>query len=638
MRYKVLLIESNEKIRKKTKEQLIRRGLSVIDAHYFNDGLKLLRQIGDIQIVLVNWKIRQSEEDAIEITGERIFEEIIKRRPEVNIFLFTQEKDPRKIKGHGMISGYFFKMDFDYDDIKRKISAAIEEKSQTPFYDELVKYANKSNDSWHTPGHSSGDSVKNSPWVKDYYQFFGHNMFASDISVSVPSLDSLLAPKPGGVIDRAQRLAARAFQAKKTFFVTNGTSTSNKIILQTLLKPGDAILLDRNCHKSVHYGIIAAGAEPIYMLPSVNNKYGIFGPIPKKRIIDKMDTAIAQGKKVKAMIITNCTYDGLIYDIKSIVKEAHQRNIKVIVDEAWFGYANFHANYYPTAMAAGADYATQSTHKTMSAFSQASMLHVNDPDFENTEEFFMENYMMYTSTSPGYPMVASLDVARKQMVMEGYKLLSNALDLAKDLRESINSLDGFSVLDLKELISDEIKNDNIRHDDTKITVDISGSGYTNKEIEAALSEDFGIQIEKSTFNTITFLITIGTTRSKTNRLFLALESLSRKGKKSKTPKRSNTIKLVLSDLKYLPRHAFYCDGELIDIRDAENKISTVMAVPYPPGIPILIPGQIITKEIINYLTQLTEKGVEIHGMDKNNIKVATAEEEQTLQEEGYLID
>ena len=146
MRYKVLLIESNEKIRKKTKDQLERRGLSIIDAHYFNDGLKLLRQIGDIQIVLVNWKIQQSQDSAQEITGEKIFNEIIKRRPEVNIFLFTQEKDPRKIKGHGKISGYFFKMDFDYDDIKRKISAAIKEKSQTPFYDELVKYANKSNE------------------------------------------------------------------------------------------------------------------------------------------------------------------------------------------------------------------------------------------------------------------------------------------------------------------------------------------------------------------------------------------------------------------------------------------------------------------------------------------------------------
>ncbi len=631
MRFKILLIESDYKICQKTKKELEKRGLCIIDAQSFKTALGYLQEDGDIQVVLVNWKVNQSKKETSMITGETIFKQLIKIRPEVNIFLFTKEKDPRNIQGHGMISGYFFKMDFDYDDIKRKILAAIEEKSQTPFYDELVKYANKSNDSWHTPGHSSGDSVKNSPWVKDYYQFFGHNMFASDISVSVPSLDSLLAPKPGGVIDKAQRLAARAFQAKKTFFVTNGTSTSNKIILQTLLKPGDAILLDRNCHKSVHYGVIAAEAEPIYMLPSVNNKYGIFGPIPKKRIIEKMDQAIQAGKKVKAIIITNCTYDGLIYDIESIVKEAHKRHIKVIVDEAWFGYANFHSDYYPTAMAAGADYATQSTHKTMSAFSQASMIHVNDPDFENIEEFFMENYMMYTSTSPGYPMIASLDVARKQMVMEGYKLLSNALDLSRDLKNAINSLSGFSVLEKEDLIDHEIKNDNIRHDGTKITVDISKSGYTNKEIEAALTDDFGIQIEKSTFNTITLLITIGTTRSKTNRLFLALESLSRKQKKPKAKKRNSTIKMVLSDLKYLPRHAFYCDGEMIDIRDAEGKISTVMAVPYPPGIPILIPGQLITREIIDYLTQLTEKGVEIHGMDKNNIKVAAEIEEKSLE-------
>ena len=637
MKFKVLLIESNNDICQKSKHELEKRNLSIIDTLYFSEGLDHLSKDGDIQIVLVNWEVIISSEDPTTIIGEKIFKDILQLRPEVDIFLFTRHKDPRKIKGHGLISGYFFKMDFDYDDIKRKIFAAIEEKSQTPFFDALVKYANKANDSWHTPGHSSGDSVKNSPWVKDYYEFFGYNIFASDISVSVPSLDSLLAPKPGGVIDRAQHLAAKAFQAKKTFFVTNGTSTSNKIILQTIIKPGDAILLDRNCHKSVHYSVIAAGAEPIYMLPSVNNKYGIFGPIPKKRIIERMDFAIAKGKNVKAIIVTNCTYDGLIYDIKSIVEEAHKRNIKVIVDEAWFGYANFHNNYYPTAMAAGADYATQSTHKTMSAFSQASMLHVNDPDFENIEEFFMENYMMYTSTSPGYPMIASLDVARKQMVMEGYKLLSNALELGKDLKESINSLGNFSVLELEDLISDEIKNDNIRKDYTKITVDISKSGYTNKEIEAALREDFGIQIEKSTFNTISFLITIGTTRSKTNRLFLALESLSRKGKKSKRNKRDSEIKMVLSDMKYLPRHAFYCDGELADIRDAEGKIPTVMAVPYPPGIPILIPGQVITKEIITYLTKLSEKGVEIHGMDKNCIKIATDEEEKQMAENGYDI-
>jgi arginine/lysine/ornithine decarboxylase len=259
-------------------------------------------------------------------------------------------------------------------------------------------------------------------------------------------------------------------------------------------------------------------------MPSINN-YGIFGPVPKKRIYETMDKAIKAGKKLKALILTNCTYDGLIYDIEDIVREAHKRNIKVIIDEAWFGYARFHPEFYPCAMTAGADYATQSTHKTMSAFSQASMIHVNDPDFERIRDFFMENFCLHSSTSPQYPMIASLDVARKQMVMEGYSLLSGALKLSDSLKKSINSLQKFRVLELEDMISDEIKDDHINLDRTKVTIDISKSGFSSKEVEHLLASKHDIQIEKSTFNTITILITIGSTRSKINRLFLALENL-----------------------------------------------------------------------------------------------------------------
>ncbi|HHH84384.1 MAG TPA: aminotransferase class I/II-fold pyridoxal phosphate-dependent enzyme [Firmicutes bacterium] len=519
----------------------------------------------------------------------------------------------------------------------RKITAVVKEKQQAPFFEELVRYASKSNDSWHTPGHSSGDSVKHSPWVSDYYEFFGHNMFASDISVSVPALDSLLDPKPEGVISKAQELAARAFRAKRTFFVTNGTSTSNKILLQTLLKPGEAILLDRNCHKSVHYGIIAAGAEPVYLIPSVNNKYGIFGPIPKKRLYETMDNALAAGKKLKALILTNCTYDGLIYDLEEIIAEAHKRGLKVIIDEAWFGYANFHPGFYPCAMAAGADYATQSTHKTMSAFSQASMIHVNDPDFESIEDFFMENYMLYSSTSPGYPMIASLDVARKQMIMEGYRLLSNALQLAEDLREAVNSLDGFRTLEANDLISEELSGDGIRLDRTKVTVDITQSGYSNKKLEHLLLNDYGIQVEKTTFNTMTFLITIGTTRSKINRLFLALEALSKRKGAGGVLRPAEPLQMMLSDMKFLPRHAFYCEGTFSPAQKCDGRIAAGMVVPYPPGIPILVPGQVITKEIITYLLALFEKGVEIHGMQDGYINILTPEEEVELVRRGWSI-
>ncbi|MFP4047322.1 MAG: aminotransferase class I/II-fold pyridoxal phosphate-dependent enzyme, partial [Bacteroidales bacterium] len=507
-----------------------------------------------------------------------------------------------------------------------------------PFYERLVQYAEKAKDSWHTPGHASGNSVKNSPFVKDFYEFFGENLFTSDVSVSVPELDSLLHPE--GVIKEAQEQAARAFSSRYTFFATNGTSTSNKVLIQTLLKPGDSILLDRNCHKSVHYGVIIAGAEPIYLMPSVNNKYGIFGPIPKKRIIEAMDDAIEKKKNLRAIILTNCTYDGLIYDIEDIVKEAHKRNIKVIVDEAWFGYANFHKAFYPSAMAAGADYSTQSTHKTMSAFSQASMIHVNDPDFEDIQDFFMENFNMHTSTSPQYPMIASLDVARKQMVMEGYSLLQRVLELSDYLKDSINSLKKFRVLDLEDMISPELKDDNIRLDNTKITIDISKSGYTSKEIEHILLSKHNIQIEKSTFNTITILLTIGATYSRINRLYLALENIEKRtGNRQHTSseKMLKKFRLTLSPIRYRPRFSFYAETEELTLEETLNRISARMVTPYPPGIPLLVPGQIITREIINTLQMYMGYGIEIHGLQDGVLKVITKEEEKRLDNRGFSI-
>ena len=552
--------------------------------------------------------------------------------------LFTSEDNASHVASGGIINGYFYKGDRDYDDIVHKVtSEVISTKNRAPFFEKLVKYANKTIDSWHTPGHSSGYSVKNSPWVKDYYDFFGPNLFKSDVSVSVPMLDSLL--HPAGVIKEAQELAARAFSSRYTFFCTNGTSTANKVIIQTLLKPGESILLDRNCHKSVHYGILISGAEPIYLLPSINNKYGIFGPVSKKRIIETMDKAIKAGKKLKALILTNCTYDGLIYDIEDIVKEAHKRKVKVIVDEAWFGYARFHPEFYPCAMEAGADYANQSTHKTMSAFSQASMIHVNDPDFENIRDFFMENFNLHTSTSPQYTMIASLDVARKQMVMEGYTLLSRILKLSDSLKNAINSLSKFKVLKLEDMISDEIKNDRVKLDKTKVTIDISGSGFTSREIEHLLATKHDIQIEKSTFNTITILITIGSTQSKINRLFLALENIERLS--GNVISNGNGIledfKLALSPIRYSPRSAYYCDGERVHLSAARNRICTTMVVPYPPGIPLLVPGQLITEEIVNALQTYREYNVEIHGLFDGILKVMTGEEEKDLTSRGYNI-
>lgn len=640
MSYKILVIDSNTERLKISIKNLLKYENNLISATNFEDAYNILKSDGTVQAVLTDIELDLKINSDKKIYGQQIFEKILKLRYEVNIFIFTSERHPVNFQTGGLVNGYFYTEDNDYENIIKKIHSDISlSKNRAPFFEALVEYANKTKDSWHTPGHDNGNSLKSSDYAKGFYDFIGQNFFSADLSVSVPSLDSLLDPK--SVIRDAQELAARAYSSRYTYFSTNGTSTANKIILQTLLKPGDAILLDRNCHKSVHYGIIISGAEPIYLIPSVNNKYGIFGPVSKKRIIETMDKAIESGKKVKAIILTNCTYDGLIYDIRNIIEEAHKRGIKAIIDEAWFGYARFHPEFYPCAMAAGADYSTQSTHKTMSAFSQASMIHVQDPDFEKFKDFFVENIYMHTSTSPQYPMIASLDVARQQMTMEGYTLLSQALQVSDDLRKAINSLLKFKVLELDDLISDEVKDDKIRLDRTKITIDCSNSGYSGQEIERILNTKHNIQVEKTTFNTITLLITIGANASKLNRLYLALENIERSsGNLSTSPINDvwSDSSLRLSPIKFLPRQAFFSDGTLIPLRQSEGKISASMIVPYPPGIPILVPGQLITKEIVERLLLYRDYNVEIHGLNDGFLEVLTEEEEEILSQKGFSVN
>src|SRR5207237_9980421 len=233
-------------------------------------------------------------------------------------------------------------------------------------------------------------------------------------------------------------------------------------------------------------------------------KYGLYGPVPKKTLLRE----IKRHPDAQALILTSCTYDGLRYDLAPIVEAAHKTGIKVIIDEAWYGFARFHPEFRPTALEAGADYATQSTHKVLSAFSQASMIHINDPDFR--EHLFRENFNMHTSTSPQYGLIASLDVARKQAVMEGYKLLSRTLELANEVRELINSTKVFRVLELDDLLPDEVRHDGILLDPTKVTIDISTSGYTVDDLQQLLFERYTIQLERPTFTTINPTLTLGT--------------------------------------------------------------------------------------------------------------------------------
>jgi arginine decarboxylase len=230
---------------------------------------------------------------------------------------------------------------------------------------------------------------------------------------------------------------------------------------------------------------------------------------------------------------------------------------------------------------------------------------------------------MHTSTSPQYGLIASLDVARKQAVMEGYKLLSRTLALAKELREQVNSTKVFRVLELEDLLPDEVKHDGIQLDPTKVTIDISGCGTTVDDLQKELFERYNIQTEKSTFNTLTLLLTIGTTRSKVSRLYDALMRIAREHRVPRRLVRTPEVP-AFTHLRYLPRDAYYCGGELAPVFDDKERVNRALhgrvcadqIVPYPPGIPVLVPGQVITREIVEYLAGLlrSQKRMETHGI------------------------
>ncbi|MFM2058262.1 MAG: hypothetical protein RLY71_2647 [Pseudomonadota bacterium] len=615
-------------------------GLQALGAADGAAALQAVRRDGEIQVVLIDHAGPTAGPDSSDPVG--LAQQVMQLRPELSVYMVLPDDDTRLLVerlASDAIEGYFYRSETDHAGWLRIIAAALVEKAETPFYDQLKAYVALAKDSWHTPGHAGGSAYLGSPWVADFHDFVGPEMLRADLSVSVPRLDSLLHPT--GVIAQAQKLAARAFGASRTYFVTNGSSTSNKIILQTLLAPGDKLLLDRNCHKSVHHGVILSGARPVYLDSSVQTRLGLFGPVPKARLL----AAIEAHPDARALILTSCTYDGLRYDLAPIIAAAHARGIKVVVDEAWSAHARFHPELRPTALECGADYVTQSTHKVLSAFSQASMIHVNDPDFD--EHAFRENFNMHASTSPQYGLIASLDVARRQAVMEGYRLLERSLQFAAELRDKIGSTGAFRVLGLDELLADEVRGDAIRLDPTKLTIDISASGWSADELRQTLIERHNIQAEKYTHATMTLLLSIGTTHSKVSRLFDALLRLARQARlerREPLPAARMPDLPHFSQLMCLPRDAFYEIGERLPLQDDDGQPNAALAgriccdqiVPYPPGIPVLVPGQRIDPAALTYLVRLlrTQHGIDLHGLalarGELHLRVLTDPEAQRL--------
>ena len=600
---------------------------------------------------------------------------------------------------------------------------------ETPFFDNLKKYAQRPIGTFHALPIARGKSVFKSDWIRDMGEFYGPTLFLAESSATTGGLDSLL--EPTGNIKRAQDMAARAFGADRVFFVTNGTSTSNKMVVQALIAPGDIAIIDRNCHKSHHYGMVMAGGQPLYVEAFPMTEYSMYGAVPLRSIKQALLTARADGRldRVKLLDLTNCTFDGHIYNTRRVMEEclAIKPDLIFLWDEAWFGFARWSPFLRPrTAMGAAADieawlrdprsveayesqraelgndptdaalldarlvpdprkvrlrvYQTNSTHKSMSALRQGSMILVKDVDYHTVEEQFHEAVFTHASTSPNQQLIASLDVARRQMELEGYGLVLNAIEIALMIRREVNrhpliskyfralGADGMIPPEYRQtgfidflapganwaIAMHSMRDDEFCLDPTRITLVCGTAGFDGTQFKNLLANDYNIQLNKTSRNSVLLQSNINNTRSDVAHLIRVLMEISRDiderlrqrgdGEKSAFAAR---VKSLMTDVPDLPNFSCFHDafrkdsgantpeGDIrggfysaynaagcehirlndkeIDrrLKDGPSLVSANFVIPYPPGFPIMVPGQVLTQETIDFMRKLDVK--EIHG-------------------------
>lgn len=618
-----------------------------------------------------------------------------------------------------------------------------------PFFKALVKYTLEYKYAWHTPGHMGGVAFLKSPTGRLFYDFYGENVFRSDLSISVPELGSLL--EHSGVVGDAEAYAAHVFGADETFFVTNGTSTSNKIVFMAIAREHDVAIIDRNCHKSLQHALTMANVIPIYFKPS-RNAYGIIGGIAKSELSQKVlqqkinDNPLIEDKNIvpRLAVITNSTYDGLIYNVDSIKLTLLEAGIDYIhFDEAWFPYAKFHPFYQGKfAMSDSAlekqptVFSTQSTHKLLAAFSQASMIHLKQGTGAIEREIFNESFMMHTSTSPQYGIIASLDVSARMMAgRSGVQLMSEAMAIAIAFRQEFNKINqydknnegpnnwAFTVWQPDEVDSIFLAEDDHflkdpTHSDTiwKLSATKPWHGFPEMDEnhlfldpikvtiltpgidKNAAARDFGIPApivsrylirngvvdEKTGFYSLLFLFSIGVNKSKALTLLTQLEQFKDQFNKNVPLKKvfptlvqeyaARYKKMTLQDLA-TEMHAFLTKQKAstllmnaydslpepvltphvayqalisrrwrcVPIDELLGKIVLTMVAPYPPGIPVIMPGERITEKqmvILNFLKLLESFDNTFPGFENevHGAKIVKDEAEGRLRYYFYCLE
>lgn len=468
--------------------------------------------------------------------------------------------------------------------------------TRTPLFDKTLEYAKKDIVSMIMPAHGMGKGISQK-W-KDYV---GENIFRMDIS-DLPGQDDFYEPE--SAIKEAQELAADAWGSKEAFFCVNGTSAANIASICTLVSEGEKIIVPRNCHKSVIYGLIISGAVPVYAFPDVNDELGIIGgmnPAEIKRVYFENSDA-------KAVISVVPTYHGVYSNLEAISEIVHTNGGIHMVDEAHGNHVYFNDKLPKGALRCGADIVTQSTHKVSGSLQQSSMLHVNSDLIDTTRLRF--NMQMMQNTSASGLLVMSLDLARQYMALNGKAALDNLLKLVEYGYSEISRIEGFSIID-QSLAG---KNSISEIEPTRFIISARDIGLTGYELKDKLAEEDEIHMEFSDNYYAAGFPGLGVTKDDVDRLIKACRNISEKYQgncpltewKNKLP--------VMPEARMTPREAYKASTEKTEWKKAKGRISAEMIVPYPPGIPAICPGEVISDEVWDFLSSQQEQGIHLHGV------------------------
>ena len=467
----------------------------------------------------------------------------------------------------------------------------------TPLYDALMEYVKKETVPFHMPGHKQGRVLP-----KEYIE----NLAKIDLT-EVPGLDNL--HNPDGPILEAEKLAAEAFGSKQAFFLVNGSTAGICAAMYALLNPGDRVVIMRNSHKSVYNGVVLTQSIPVYLLPEIDYENGIAMGID----VEKLEEVLQKERDVKAVVVTHPNYYGFCSDIEKIVDIVHKYGKILIVDEAHGAHFPFSNNLPKTSIKAGADIVVQSLHKTLTSFTQTSILHLNSDRVD--VDRLKYSLSLFQSTSPSYILMSSIDMAREYMEKEGKKRLEEVIQLALYVRREIDKMEGIRCLG-EDIVG---RYGIVDFDVTKLTISVKNLGIEGPEAEDFLRRECNIQVEMSDVYNILAMVTVGDDEKRVKMLLEGLKKLSKNRKRVKFGDR--ILFPSLPEMELTPSEAVRKKKVRVPFEKAEGAISADFVTPYPPGVPLICPGERIEKDMVKYIEVLYNKGIKVLGIQDNLLSV-----------------